>query len=110
MTDLDLDHLDKVCAEAIADHELDASQAFDGERPDLWDPPTAEFPVASIRALLSGYRARGEALAYLGNGDRWFGEQRFAEDTDADFLLRVLRASKAYALAALSLPLKTETR
>jgi hypothetical protein len=43
-----------------------------------------------------------EALDYLAYDTGWYGQQRFAEDSDADFLLRVLRAVRDRARAALS--------
>lgn len=43
-----------------------------------------------------------EALEQIRNGsDAWYGQRRFAEDTDADFLFRVLGAVRRIARQAL---------
>lgn len=43
-----------------------------------------------------------DALNYIADSDDWYGQMRFAEDSDADFLLRVISAGRARARAALT--------
>jgi len=59
----------------------------------------ARIVGTDIRRAVAAPEMFGE-LSYLADGNDWFGEQRFAEDTDADFLLRVLGAVRKRARAA----------
>lgn len=67
----------------------------------------ATFGPDRVLSLLSRLQAAEAALLAIADDNGWFGEMRFAEDTDADFLLRVIRAAKARARQALS-PIASE--
>lgn len=63
MTDEERDmvaRIEAACQEAEDDRAFDASQAADGERPDLWDPPEVTLPAALLRQAVSALRLRYE--------------------------------------------------
>jgi hypothetical protein len=60
----------------------------------------AQAAESELHLAKQAVRGLAEALGELSNGS-WQGEMRFAEDTDADFLLRVIGKMRATSLAAL---------
>lgn len=70
------------------------------------EPPPEDCPGSRSRwpanaRLIAASPTMYEALEKIADGS-WQGEQRFAEDTDADFLLRVIAKMRQQARSALS--------
>lgn len=75
-----IERLEAIIADAQADHDFDASQAFDGDRPDLWDIEP-EVPlgwlIEAVQAIRSAEEENAKLRAALANsqprklGQRW---------------------------------------
>jgi hypothetical protein len=82
------------------------------EREVTWVRPTAwayamacaanDKNTARAQAAEARLAEMVEALTYIADTNDWYGQQRFAEDSDADFLLRVMSAGRAFARSRLN--------
>lgn len=97
-TDEDMERAQTARVIASADRVVASATAL-ADAVERLDAPTLRARLAAAEAALATLTAQLRSIA---DEPGWFGEMRFAEDTDADFLLRVIAAIRARARQSLS--------